>query len=92
MWSLFSVECATKNSEARCDIALQPMPLYSPTSATVALTTGGVSLIICKNILFCFCIDTPPVVTPTVAAVGVSSHGLYHSVTITTHNALLSFW
>ncbi len=52
----------------------------TPTAATVAAVTtgGGVSLLICKNILFCFC--TPPcdprpwrstVVTHYVAAVGV---------------------
>jgi hypothetical protein len=40
------VECATKNSEARCDIA--------PTATTIVLTSGGVSQLICKNILFCF--------------------------------------
>jgi hypothetical protein len=57
----------------------------TPTAATIALTTGGVSLLFCKNIFIYFhtppCLaihghgDTPPVITATVAAVGVLSHG-----------------
>ncbi len=49
----------------------------TPTAATIAVTTGGVSLLICKNIFFFILLlaihghsDTPPVVTATLAAVG----------------------
>ncbi len=57
----------------------------TPTAATVALpTTGGVSILICKNILFVSTLplavrgrgDTPPVVKASAAAVRVSLHGL----------------
>jgi len=56
----------------------------TPTAATVAVTTCGVSLLSCKNIFFgsilhlavhCFS-NTLPVVTAMVAVVGLSSHGL----------------
>ncbi len=53
----------------------------SPTAAIVAVTPGGVSLLISKNILFVSLLplvavhsrsDTPPIVTDTVATVRVS--------------------
>ncbi len=75
------VESAAKNSEARSDIAL--LAIYGDTP-TVAVTTCGVSLLSCKNIFFGSILhlavhgrsDTLPAVTSTVAAVGLSSHGL----------------
>ncbi len=56
----------------------------TPTAATVAVTTSRVALLSCKNIFFGSILhlavhgrsETLPVVTVTVAALGVSSHGL----------------
>jgi hypothetical protein len=79
-------ECATKNSEVRFAVTLCYSPCDdTPTAATVAVTTGGVYRYIRvpqvgvrkQNRLFLqISSDTPPVVRATVAAVGVSSHGL----------------
>ncbi len=80
----FDVECAIPKTQ-RPFVALCYSPCDdTPTAATVALTAGGVSLPICKNILFISVFplavhsrsDTPPVVLAMVAAVGVSSQGL----------------
>ncbi len=61
------VEFATKNSEVCCDIVCVDTPI----AATVAVTAGGESLLICRNILFVSLLPltvhgrskTPPVVT-----------------------------
>ncbi len=56
----------------------------TPAAATAAVTTGGEALQICKDFLFVSLLplavrgsnDTPPIVTVTRAAVGVSPHVL----------------
>jgi hypothetical protein len=46
----FDVECSTKNSEVLYFVTLCYSPYdYTPTAATVAISTGGVSLLICKK-------------------------------------------
>jgi hypothetical protein len=73
------VECATKDS-GRIKTLRYSLCDNTPNAATVAVMTGGISLLICKKFLFCFhtplSSDTPPVVTATMVAVGVFSHGL----------------
>jgi hypothetical protein len=56
----FDVECALPKPQRRVKTLRYSLCDDIPTAANIAVsvTTGGVSLLICKNILFCF--HTPP--------------------------------
>jgi hypothetical protein len=79
------VECATKTKRRVKTLRYSPCDDDTPTAATVtiaAVKSDGVSLLIFKVAVLYLVVHgsesnaTPPVVTATVADVGVSSHGL----------------